>query len=229
MTTRVNNFPIQNVGASPVTITFDGGVCDSAFVKVTKESASFGATSVTYGGIAMTKLASIVDFNGCPHEIWGLQNAPQGSVSIVITDGGGGLAIIASVESYSGVSTSATFPNVTGSAEHHINSGSNMLIQVDVTTTINDCILVGLGGYRGSGITFMSAGSDTILISRNPPTGGLDLSLESNPLDVGVAGTYHLIGTTGGGDVNIAISMVVVALAPGPAATPSFIPQIIVI
>ncbi len=212
-TTRVNKLDMAANGTS---FSFNGGVCDTAIVKVSNNAG--GAGSVSYAGTIMTLLEFINDTAGWTHQIWGFQNAPQGSVAIVISATG---TVISSVESYSGVSTSATFPNITGKAEHHNGSGSLTDIQVDVTTTVNDCILVGLGGYQGPGLTFMVAGSNTSTISRNPSTGGTDLSFESSPLDVGVAGTYHLDGTTGGGSTGIIISLIVVALAPGPAATPT--------
>lgn len=220
-TTRVNQKNMANNGTS---FSFDGGVCDSAFVKISNNAGGVGL--VTYAGLSMTAIGTVNDTAGWTHQIWGLQNAPQGSVTVAISGSG---TIISSVESYSGVNTTATFPNVEAHAEHHFGSGSLTDIQVDVTTTVDDCILIGLGGYQGSGITFMQPGSNTATISRNPPTGGTDLSFESSPLDVGVAGTYHLEGTTGGGDNGICISLVVVALAPGPAATVSFIPQILII
>lgn len=220
-TTRVNKLDFGNNGTS---FSFNGGVCDSAFVKVSNDSGGVGL--VTYGGMSMAVLGFVTDTAGWTHQIWGLQNAPQGPVTIAITGTG---TIISSVESYSGISTTAPFPNVSGTAEHHFGSGSLTSIQVDVITTVNDCILIGLGGYQGSGITFMQAGSNTTTISVNPLGGGTDLSFESSPLDVGVAGTYHLAGTTGGGSNSIVISLVVVALAPGPAATVSFIPQMLII
>lgn len=221
-TTRVNKLNMGSNGTAP---SFNGGVCDCAIVKIAAPTT--GATAVTYGGFAMIKFAEILDNASFVHQVWGLQDAPQGTVTVNIT--GGGAPLISSIESYSGVNTTATFPNTSGTAEHHLGSGSLTDIQVDVTTTEDDCILVGLGGYRGSGLTSMSPGTNTALISVNPPGGGDDLSVESNPLVTGPAGVYHLAGTTGGGSIGIVISLIVVALTPGPAATPSFIPQTIII
>lgn len=222
MTTLVNSLPMTNRGTGP--FSFDGMVCDSAFVKIANDAGGVGA--ILYGGFPMAALDFVNDTAGWTHQIWGLQNAPQGPVSITITGGG---TVISSVESYSGVNITATFPNITGHAEHHFGSGDLENIQVDVVTTVDDCILIGLGGYQGSGITDMFAGSNTSTISVNPPTGGTDLSFQSSPLDVGLAGTHHLQGLTGGGSNSIVISLVVVALAPGPAATIGFIPQMIII
>jgi len=213
-TTRVNKKDMANNGAS---YSFDGGVCDCAIVKNIGNSAG-----VTYGGFAMTKLTELTDFSGATYQIWGLQNAPQGIVTI------SGMSSINSAESYAGVNTTATFPNTSGTAEHHLGSGSNTNINVDLTTTEDDCILVGLGTYVGSGITYMFPDGGTTLISVNPPSGGNQLSLESNPLQVGVAGVHSMHAATGGGDVNIVISMSVVALTPGAVPSPSFIPQAII-
>lgn len=216
-TTRVNKLDFASHSSS---FTFDGGVCDCVIFK------NLGnAASVSCGGNPLIKFDEVIDTNGFYHQIWGLQNAPQGNQAYLIT----GTTTYSSVESYSGVNTTATFPNVMGKAEHHLGSGSLTDIQVDVTTTVDDCILVGLGGYNGSGLTNMQVGSATTLISVQPPAGGDNLSVESSPLVTGVAGTYHLAGTTGGGSVGIVISLIVVALAPGPAATTSFIPEIIII
>lgn len=218
-TTRVNKI---DMAANSYPRSFDGGVCDCAIIK------NVGvATAFTYGGVSMVKLLpDLTDSSGATHQMWGLQNAPQGIVTISMA----GTSSLSSAETYSGVNTTATFPNIAGSAEHHLGSGSLTSIQVDVTTTVDDCILVGLGGYRGSVLTDMFAGSNTSVISAYPPSfsDGTDLSFESNPLDVGIAGTYHLEGLTGGGSTDIVISLMLVALAPGPAAT-SFIPQMIII
>lgn len=214
---RVNKLDMGNHGLG--SITFDAGVCDCIIYKCANESG--GATGVTCNGQAMQLLGFIED-NAAPnrwlHQVWGLQNAPQGIVTIVPTIFS---TTFSSVESYSGIDTTATFPNDSNADEHHFGVGSLDDIQVDVTTTEDDCILVGLGGYQGSGITFMQPGSNTATISRNPPSGGTDLSFESSPLVTGAAGTYHLEGTTGGGSNGICISLVVVALTPGPNAVPT--------
>lgn len=205
-TTRVNK---KNFGSNGGSYSFDGGICDCVIAKNIGNSAG-----VTYGGISMTKLIEVTDGNGEVHQIWGLQDAPQGVQTI------SGLSTKNSVESYSGINKTATFPNTSGSAEHHFNSGSQTDIQVDLTTTEDDCILVGLGTYRGGGITFMFTNGGTTLISVDPSGGGENLSLESNALQIGAAGNYSMHTATGGGNTVFAISLCVAALTPGPAAVP---------
>lgn len=220
MTTRVNKLDFDQYGGTPTfSLSFDGGVCDCAIVKIERPN-HVGAHSVTYGGISMVNLGSLSAGGNYGMDIFGLQDAPQGSVTIVVTtDNDGGLSHL-SVESYIGVSKTATFPNASNTGEHHTGSGSSLSLQVDVTTTVDDCILVGLGFYvDNSGITYMSAGAGTTNISHYPPTGGQDVSFESNPLVVGAAGTHSLIGTTGGGDPNFIMALIVVALVGESSTT----------
>lgn len=219
--TRVTN---QSMAAYSTFYFFNGGTCDCAIIKVSQTSGG-AAASILYGGAAMVNLASITDAANSTFQIWGILNPPQSSVAVSITPAtGGGGTIVSSQESYIGADTTATFPNVAGAATHSFGSGSLTNIQVDVNTTVNDCILVGIGGYRGPNLTEMQAGSNTAIVSAFPAsfTGGTDISFESTPLDVGVAGTYHLEGTTGGGSSGIVISLLVAAIAPfvAPAATP---------
>lgn len=206
MAIRVKTKPMAANGGS---YSFDGGVCDCAIVK------TIGAAAPVYGGQAMQKLTTLTDFNANVFEIWGLQDAPQGVVAV------SGLTSTNSIETYSGISTTATFPNDTDTNEHHLGSGSNEAVDVTVNTTEDDCILVALGTYRGTGITYMYAVTGGTIISVDPPSGGNNLSVESSPLAVGAAGSHTLVGLTGGGDVNIVISMSVAALTPGPLAVAS--------
>lgn len=204
-TTRVKKKDMAANGTTPYS--FDGGVCDCAIVKNIGNSAG-----ITYGGQAMQKLTELPDFLGNVFQIWGLQDAPQGVVTL------SGQSNTHSIETYSGISTTATFPNDFDTNEHHLGSGSNEAVDATVTTTEDDCIIVGLGTYRGSGITYMYDVTGADIISVDPPSGGNNLSVESSPLQVGAAGPYTLVGLTGGGDVNIVISLSIVALTPGPAA-----------
>lgn len=172
----------------------------------------------------MLLLVRYADVSNVEHQIYGLQNAPQGSVTVTIISSNPA-AIIASAESYDGISGSATFPNITNTGE--VSFPSPDTLTVDVATTVPDCILVGLGGYVGSNISDVFAGADTTQISNyDPATGTSDVSVESNPLDVGVAGTYHLQVKSGATNQNL--TLIVAALAPGTRVS-TFIPQMIII
>ncbi len=222
MTILVNQSDISDKGINP-SFSFDGGVCDCLIVKVAQDpdvstNPGQGADTVTYNGVALTKFPNELRDNvQTMHQIWGLQNAPQGTGTLALTSVLS-QSLIVGVESYSGVSTTATFPNISNGAQHFLGSGSLSDIRVEVTTTEDDCVLVGLGGYRGPAITSMTAGDTTTTISS---LSGLDLSFQSNPLATGVAGTYHLEGLTGGGSGSIVISLLVVGLTPGPLAVAS--------
>lgn len=209
---RINKIDIGNHGAG--TFAFDAGVSNCITIKTANNAG--GVSSVKCNGLFLSAISTLNDSAGWTHQIWALQDSPMGNVTLEIAGAG---TIIWSAESLNGISTIATFPNAENHAEHNFANGlSQTDIQVDVTTTEDDCILIGLGGYRAGGITFMQPGSNTATISRNPPTGGEDLSFESSPIILGPAGTYHLDGTTGGGNVSFSISLLVCALAPGPDA-----------
>lgn len=212
-TLRLNKIDMGDLTSSQV---FDGGACDCAIVKISQVSSQgIGASAITYGSQSMTLLGHIQDasIRGNTFQLWGLQNAPSGSITISITITG---VFVGGVETYQGVDILATFPN---QADQKTSGGSTTDIQIDLTTTEDNCILVGIGGYDGPGITQMFAGSDTTVISSGFIASGNAVSLESNPLVVGVSGTYHLIGATGGGFVSANLSLVVAALVASPASS----------
>lgn len=215
--TRINKKDMANNGAS---YSFNGGSCDCVIVKNIG-----GSAGVTYGGVAMKKLTEVSDTSVQVYQIWGLQNAPSGTVTV------SGMDSFNSIETYRGVSGTATFPNVSGVAEHHFGSGSLAGIQIDLTTTEDDCVLVALGSYRGPGVTALSPGGDATLISVYPSgsSSGEDLSMESNPLVTGAAGLYSLSAITGGGSPGIIISLSVAALTPGTSISTQSTVQAIII
>jgi hypothetical protein len=204
--THVSSTAIAFLGsATSYTISHAGGVCDSAYVFVWHISNTI--TGVTYGGVAMTKIAEVVDANSHYHQIWGLQHCYGGTQDAVISSSDA-VQTRAGVITLKGTHKTATFPNV---ANTGLNNGVPPL-SVSVTTTVDDCILLGIGGHNGISATAVLASTGTTEISAYDGGGSSDGVYKSNPLVVGVAGSYSLEVTSGTNFQDL--SLAVVAISP---------------
>lgn len=213
--TRVATRNLTNLGGSTsYSFSHAGGVCDVAFVMTVR--AFVDVSGVTYGGQNMTLLSTVTNGNGVVHSLWGLQAAPAGTQTVVISAPSAS-NVQAGVITYSGVSASATFPNVANTNS----SGSTSSVTTSLTTTINNCILVGFGGRQGSGASSVSEGTGTTNVSFLDNIGQSWMMVESNPLSTGTAGSKSLQVVSGD---NADMVLAVIALAPSvssPSPSPS--------
>ena len=206
MIERVTYTAVQGqTGNSVHTVSHAGGTNNCAIVMIDVRTTFITVSSVTYGGVAMTELkqvgAGVTDIR----YIFGLMNPPQGTQDVVTTLSGVASMNIGTV-TYSGVS-SLDFPNIEGS-----NRTTTGECTVSVTTTVDNCVLVGLGSYNGLAANEIAAGADTTMFSLyNPGTGRNTAMFESDPFDTGTAGSKSMQVTVGGLQELV---LVVVALAP---------------
>lgn len=207
MITRVATTAIASRGASTsYTISHAGGSCDSAFVFIDRVVA-VDVTSMTYDGVAMTRLGVVTDANNHIHSIWGVQDCLSGTKDVIITAPSSEV-LRAGVVTYKGVHRTATFPNVVNTG---LNNGVPPL-SVAVTTTVNNCTLLGLGGHNGSAATAVQAGTGTIEVTAGDYAGSSDGVYESNPTDTGASGSKSLEVSSGSNAQDL--SLIVVAIAP---------------
>ena len=216
---RVASTAIANRGSSTsYTISHAGGVCDAAFVFIDRVSA-VDVSGVTYADTAMTELVVYTDLNGHIHSIWGLQDCLPGTKDFVITAPASEI-LRAGAVTYKGVHRTATFP-------HASNTGASALTTVDVsvTTTVDNCVLLGLGSHNGLDATSVGAGTGTTEVSAADYAGSSDGVYESNPLNTGTAGSKTLQATVGQNAQDL--SLLVVAIAPNTAVSGVGSPMII--
>lgn len=191
------------------TISHDGGTCNSAFVLVARLLAA--PTGIDYGGETMTKLGTMTNSDNWTIEIWGIQSPPVGTQDVEIACGTAE-NLIAGVVSYNLTDSTATFPNVTGNDKKTFGDGADT-VTVSVTTTVDNCFLLGLGMHVGLAADALSPGTGTTEVSFYNPGSGTDAGIyESDPFDTGTAGSKSLQITLG--STNQDMALLVVAIAP---------------
>lgn len=191
------------------TISHDSGTCNSTYVLTFRIAAT--PDSIEYGGQALSVIKSFNTASGFL-DIWGIQNSPTGVNDIDVTCPNADFPLYLGAISYALSSKSATFPNVSGSDSK--TSGDNTdTVTVSVTTTLDNCILIGLGLHNGLAADALSPGTGTSQISQYNPGTGFDLGMyESDPLNTGTAGSKSLEITLG--SINQLMALAVVAIAP---------------
>lgn len=210
-----------------ITISHNAGSGNCLIVLAGNEGTTGVITGMTWGGVALTRLTDITYAgSGATQgdEIWGLQDASPGTQNLVITKP---LLInnrtVCAISSYGLTSTSATFPD-DSAVDQDVNPSASSLA-VSVTTTLDNCILVGKGFFVGSASDDITAGTDTTEVSGYRIVGKTDLALESSPLSVGTAGAHALQINCGSINQNLMLS--VVAIAPNPLTAGVGSPMII--
>lgn len=222
--TRVATTDLDNHSGTTITISHPGGNCDAVFVWIDRW-ATVDATGVTYGGVAMTKLSSIVDLP--TRSIWGLNDCYPGTQDVVVTQPDGSKTCIVGVATYKGVSRTATFPNTTNETRSPGGGGAPDNLTVAVTTTVDNCILLGLGAHKGLIADEHAPSTNTTRFSLfNDGSGNGDSGmLESDPFNTGTAGSKSLritLGSTGQ-----ELCLLVVAIAPSTTIPLTGSPMII--
>lgn len=200
-------------GVGPSINSHAGGLCDAAFVLTVDTSLVHTVDSITYGGVAMTKLVTYG--SGITHivSIWGLQNPPIGLQNVAITGNNSEYAGQIEVATYKGVSKMATFPDAFNSDRTAFGDGVSN-VTVPVTTSVDDCVLLGVGFHNGTDITENNPGTATSRFAfYSPFRSGFDAgAFESNPLDTGTAGVKTMQMTCGA--INQELVLVTIAIAP---------------
>jgi len=216
MIKRISSTAIARVDndTTTITVSHSGGSCDCVMAYVGNEGDV--VTGVTYAGVAMTKITNIVYAGAGAVEtdtIWGLKDAPSGTQNLVITK-----PLLTNnrttcgIVSYAGVSRTATFPDASNTNQV-INPGPASLT-VSVTTTVENCALVGMAFFTGSASDEISPSTNTVEISSLKVVGRSHWTLESTSLNNGAAGSKSLAISCGSLNQNFMLS--VVALAPNP-------------
>lgn len=207
---RTGSLAINARGANTsYTISHDAGTCGLTLIHTVRFVA--GLDAVAYGGDSAT-LISTVTRDSFVSEIWGVQNSKTGVNNITITAPNADWVTYVGATSYGIISKSATFPNVQGTGSKGSGDGVDT-VTVAITTTVDDCFLVGLGMHSGLAADSLSPGAGTAQVSQYNPGTGFDLGVyESDPLNTGSAGSHSLEITLGA--TNQSMTLAVVALAP---------------
>lgn len=162
------------------------------------------ATSVTYGGIALTKLIDILDSSGAGFQLWYLVNPASGSNTFVHDSSGARHFLV----SYSGVLQSG-FPD--SSATNNSTTNPKTL----ATTTVLDNSWIAAFAMDSQGSVAQSTGATRGTI------GGFAIWFDSNAPKT-PAGSYNSTASwTAGAGSNCAMLVVSFAPALAAATTPS--------
>lgn len=224
--TRVAQTGFSGVsGVGPSTISHAGGICDAAFVYSFDTSLIHTVSSVTYGGVSMTKLGTFGAGTTRIVSIWGLQDCLTGTQDVQITGSNASYTGQIVVATYKGVSRTATFPDATNGGRTTSPAGVDN-VQVSVTTTVDNCVLLGLGFHNGLAADEHSPGTNTSRFALYQPGTGLDAgALESDPFNTGTAGSKTMEITLGA--INQELVLLVVAIAPSLTGNTTASPIII--
>lgn len=156
-------------------------------------------TGVTYNGVAMTQLAKAP--RGADNRyiyIYGLV-APDtgGAYNVVITRTGTTSVLMGGATSYTGVNQSVPTDGT------DTDNGTASTLTSTIVTTVANCAITGACIYSSGS---QAAGTDTVVLSAND----IFSALESDPIDVGVAGSNSIVST----GTSSSCGQVAVAIAP---------------
>lgn len=174
------------------------------FVHIFSNVSSDVVASVTYNGMAMTRLTRLSPQSNAQHYVYVLANPPTGSNNIVVTNSSSALTRVLH-SSYDGVDAT-NFPDDSSGGT----SSSGSSLSGTVTTTVDNCWLIA----SGVGMSGVTAG--TGFTERAGGSGLQNIVGDSN----GAKSPAGIYGMTIGLNGNDNGSLFIISIAPAGAAPP---------
>jgi hypothetical protein len=113
-----------------------------------------GATSVTYGGVSMTRAQTVDNSVSSTTDVWGLANPPSGAQTVIVNLPTGSFPLAASI-TVTGSDTTTCFSNSNSA------NGSSTTPSVTVNSQVGDLVVDFVGSFTGAGGS-TAGGSQTL-------------------------------------------------------------------